>query len=71
MKKSAMKKILIVSWSQTGQLADVVKAVAEPLITEAGMRRHAAARFTIIVQIVKRWRGETNGYSSLGEPGGA
>lgn len=28
-----MKKILIVSWSQTGQLSDVVKAVAEPLLT--------------------------------------
>ena len=28
-----MKKILVVSWSQTGQLADVVKAVAEPLLT--------------------------------------
>jgi len=27
-----MKKVLIVSWSQTGQLADVVKAVAEPLL---------------------------------------
>lgn len=27
-----MKKILIVSWSQTGQLADLVKAVAEPLL---------------------------------------
>lgn len=30
-----MKKILIVSWSQTGQLADVVKAVAEPLLAAA------------------------------------
>lgn len=27
-----MKKVLIVSWSQTGQLSDVVKAVAEPLL---------------------------------------
>jgi hypothetical protein len=28
-----MKKVLIVSWSQTGQLSNVVKAVAEPLLT--------------------------------------
>ena len=32
-----MKKVLIVSWSQTGQLSNVVKAVAEPLLTAPGI----------------------------------